>query len=546
MIGPDPDAARAALADLAALQPCAAAEADLVALCGDVTRSVVSEGFPGALVPVIDGGGSMWIDVAASTMSDWRRLKPVLLAFAGPTITGFDGVPEPFAATDQVGARLQLAAPAVTAIMRLPADDRARVAALRAVLRARDTLFRAPALQRSAPVPTSWLLARFQDHLNVGRRDAAAEVLGRLRDELRLDALNVAFLKVQLLAAFDDWPSIVALPEFPSLCVARRTPAMTAFLLEALYRTHIAGPFDGANVEDTVTAFQASVHQLVQPLLIAGAPDVLREGGWRLLGLEALSNVGRQDILTLLAGKTHELGWIAGLLPTQSRSASETAAPVAPIDAARGALIDVEATDSIDLLADAMTAMARLNPDDLALLRETMPFRPIVLATGGPASAIPPTSWIDWFDRAADPGFSDALDVARRGKDEWRIGPSTGDAVAMGAFAAALDRVQNDPLAADRTTQALPYLVAWLQRDEEFPRAALSPIYGGLLTLFALGSGRGATTYESSQVLVDALLRSGLDQKGYRDLGSGLVDHSQKMTVAARATAEKKTVGQRS
>ena len=29
-------------------------------------------------------------------------------------------------------------------------------------------------------------------------------------------------------------------------------------------------------------------------------------------------------------------------------------------------------------------------------------------------------------------------------------------------------------------------------------------------------------------------------------LGSGLVDHSQKMMVAARATAEKKTVGQRS
>lgn len=31
-----------------------------------------------------------------------------------------------------------------------------------------------------------------------------------------------------------------------------------------------------------------------------------------------------------------------------------------------------------------------------------------------------------------------------------------------------------------------------------------------------------------------------------RRLGSGLVDHSQKMTVAARATAEKKTVGHRS
>jgi hypothetical protein len=33
---------------------------------------------------------------------------------------------------------------------------------------------------------------------------------------------------------------------------------------------------------------------------------------------------------------------------------------------------------------------------------------------------------------------------------------------------------------------------------------------------------------------------------GLRSLGSRLIDHSQKMTVAARATAEKKTVGHRS
>jgi len=43
---------------------------------------------------------------------------------------------------------------------------------------------------------------------------------------------------------------------------------------------------------------------------------------------------------------------------------------------------------------------------------------------------------------------------------------------------------------------------------------------------------------------------SGLEPLGravtWPSLGSGLVDHSQKSTVAARAMAEKKTVGQRS
>lgn len=518
MIGPNLDAARAVLADLVALQPCASASSDIAALCADVTQSVVSEIFPGALVPVIDGTGSMQIDVAAPTMSDWRRLKPVLLAFAGPTLTGFDGVPEPFAAIDPVGARLQLAAPAVTAIMRLPADDRARVAALRALLRARDTLARAPELQRSAPVPTSWLLARFQDYLNVGGREAATGILDRLRSELRLDALNVKFLEVQLLAVFEDWAAIVDLPEFPSLCVARRTPAITAILLEALYQTHIAGPFDAANVAETRAAFESSVQSFVQSMIIAAAPPGLRIGGWRLLGLETLSDPGRQDLLAILADRAQDLGWIADLLPAQAPLAPQGVEVAAPIDAAREALVKADAVDSIDLVADAMAAMARLSPDELALLRETMPFRPIVQATDELANIAPPTSWIAWLDRAGDPAFANALDIARRGKDEWEIGASAGDPVAVRALVAALEKVQGDELAADRTTQALPYLVGWLQRDDEFPRAALSPIYGGLLTLFALGSARGATIYESSQVLVEGLLASGLGQKAYRDL----------------------------
>ena len=139
MIGPTFDAARGVLADLIALQPCAGASPDVAALCADVTQSVIAEAFPGALVPVVDSAGAMQIDVAAPTLSAWRRLKPVLLAFAGPTLTGFDGVPENFNTADPVGARLMLAVPAVTAIMRLPNDDRSRIAALRAVLRARDS-----------------------------------------------------------------------------------------------------------------------------------------------------------------------------------------------------------------------------------------------------------------------------------------------------------------------------------------------------------------------------------------------------------------------
>ena len=127
-------------------------------------------------------------------------------------------------------------------------------------------------------------------------------------------------------------------------------------------------------------------------------------------------------------------------------------------------------------------------------------------------------SWIKWFERAVDPSFTTALDIARHGKDEWPIEFGAGDPAAVQAFVSALEKAQSDNLACERTVHALPFLVAWLQRDPNFPQAAMVPIYASLLTLFALGSARGSGTYESSQILVSALLSAGLDVKAYRAL----------------------------
>jgi hypothetical protein len=52
-----------------------------------------------------------------------------------------------------------------------------------------------------------------------------------------------------------------------------------------------------------------------------------------------------------------------------------------------------------------------------------------------------------------------------------------------------------------------------------------------------------SVTYETAAKNICKTTR---DQREIIALGSGLIGHSQKMTVAASATAEKKTVGQRS
>lgn len=155
----------------------------------------------------------------------------------------------------------------------------------------------------------------------------------------------------------------------------------------------------------------------------------------------------------------------------------------------------------------------------MARLKAAEPFRSLLRAVTetGHEGAVP-ANWRDWLARITDPDFTDALTIARQGADEWSIGADAADPTAISDFVAALETAQTDTLAADRAGQALPFIVAWLRRDPEFPRPAFAPIFANLLTLFAMSAARGRPIYESSQILIHALLASGLDQKAYQSL----------------------------
>lgn len=521
MIGSDIANAQAVLSDLESISATSTFGPDVEEVCRRLRTTVVDPSFPGALVPIANVVGRLEILVATPTMMAWRQLAPVLRAFAGPTITSFNGIAAPLPPTEATALSIVRTLPAATCVIRVPQDRRSIVSALRALTRVRETIARAPDLQSAIPEPTSWLLARFQDYLNVGRREAATAILGRLRDELRLDALNTKFLEVQLFATFGDWTAIVSLAGFSSLRLARRPPAITAILLEALYRTHLAGLFDAGDRSGVYSIYETSVRALAQPMLSVPLSSTLTPGGLKLYALEFLVSPSRSDIQQALVGDRSALGWLEAefaALPDPNVPRS-TSAPVAtPLDDARAALIQVDAVEAVDNVAMALAALAKLAPAELALLREAEPFSAAYRLTEESAPSGVPSSWMEWLEKTGDPSFTNALEIARHGKDEWSVKSSIGDPSQVTALVSALNRAQDDPLGSERTAQALPFLVAWLQQDPAFPAPALAPVYANLLTLFALNSTRSGTVYESSQVLVEALLTVGINDADYRSL----------------------------
>lgn len=489
-------------------------------LCAQLFDTVDNASFPGALIPELTGEAEFFV-IAIASPADWRRLSPILRAFAGPTLTSFDGLPSNRLPTDELNAVILEAGPVTTATIKLPSDPVGCEMALRALVRALKTLLRAPSLARAAPEPTSWLLARFQDCLNVGRRDAALAVLEQLRDELRLDALNLRSLQVQLLATFDEWSEIVNLPGFVNLTQARRTPTTTALLLEAIYQARLASFFESGDQATVEKLYTDEVRSIAAPLLKTPLPVFLRTGGLRLVGLEVLTSPERNDLLEAVASRSEQLGWLTSRLVSADRS--DFVPKFGAVEEARECLAASEATESVEIMAAALEAIARLNEQQRAEIVRAEPFRTALrgLEQDAGYSSVP-TSWPMWLAKISEPTFTNALALARLGAEEWLIVDDTQDLTSATEFLSALNRAHTDPLAAERTTQALPYLVVALQRDPLFPNLVLAPIYSSILTLLALGTARGSQVFDSSLILVDGLLTVGVSANQYRELAADI------------------------
>jgi len=494
-----------------------------------LAASATDPDFPGGLVPIAMPAGGVRVYALANDDRQWRQLRPLLLSFAGPTLTSFNGLPGTLSGTDAIEKVLAEADPSTVGILDLPADLLAQ--GLRALVRLVTVWSRAPAMDSRPPEPTSWLLADFQDQINVGRREGAWSIVKRLEDELRLDALNICFLKVQLFAAFEDWQGIVAMPGLKDLCNARRPPSVTNSILEALFRTKLAPAFEPEGLDTLLSTYQRECRPLAQSLIVLPPPAVIGDSALRIYAIETIADGDRNDIAKHLRSRSDAIGWLAAHLgAAEAEIPSSVPAPTA-LDGARIALAKTDGLSPLEQINALWTALRDLSQDQLDALRSAEPFKSALreLAPQGVPPALP-VNWIEWLERVHEPGFGEALSIARRGKDEWSIGDIEADPANVARLRTALAKVEEGTIAGDRTTDALPLMVAWLQGDSDFPRASFLPIYSMLLTMFAIGSRRGRPIYESTGLLAKALLSVGLAADAYKDLlsdvselmGSGL------------------------
>ena len=481
-------------------QQALAAAADWDSLTVDarsLVRTLQSTRFPGAVFPARDPSGGLVIYAAASTPAEWRKLQPLLLAFVGPTLTDFQGAPVPLDASSPVEQVLLNEGIAVAARLRPGRYSQGDTAAVRALVRLASLLEGAPDLAIARPEPTARLLAAFQDALNGGDIADAWRALGILREESRLEALNLLQLEIQILAVAGDWGAIRWHHRFEALSLAGPSPATAEILLEAIYWTAVNDSATGAERAPAAVRIDPAIEYA--RLLLSIAPSPSRAAVERLRAL--LEPPLREDVLSkvTVAGEGQPTSDLLGV----ARAALIT---VAGLPAEGDPAADTALRDAIGSL-DAVTR------DDLFRRPANRAIWQEVLERTGDHE--PPTDWPSWVDALSREEFASA-ESAAVGATAWRLPDEDIDVGAARALAAKIEIIP-DGLAEERFGQSIPYLVQWAQSDPRWPRRELCSVYVAVLMRMALSARRGETALRSAAGLLDGALQCGLSAAEYRD-----------------------------
>ncbi len=466
----------------------------------ELLRTIEDPRFPGAILPLLDADGLSFLGVA-STPAEWRKLQPLLLAFAGPTFTNFNGAPSPLNPETPFERVLQAQGIRECARLRPGEFKGGGNATLRALRRLQSLLATAPDLATAAPEPTSRLLADLQDALNSGDLAGAWRLHGRLRGEARLDAINLSLLEMQILAVGGDWSAIRWHPRFEALALANPSPVAAEILLEAIYWTAI---FDATVQADrTVDAINADpVAPFIRPLL-ARAPSPAKPPIERLRNLISPASAPE----TRLVSRLHEVVEHA------------PSSPSSPLERAREALLKVLAgplDGDFETDRELIDALAALSAVEKAELLERPAYRAVWREVQERSSgSAPPSDWTAWVDALERDDF-DAAASARIGAAAWRLPDMDLDPALAQQLADKIARIPNG-LAEERFSLALPYLVQWAQADPRWPRQAYCSVYLALLTRMAFAARRGETALKSAASLLDGALKCGLTPAEYRD-----------------------------
>ncbi|MGN7610936.1 hypothetical protein ACQZV8_02510 [Magnetococcales bacterium HHB-1] len=209
------------------------------------------------IFPRLSANGRLSWYCASRSLRGALRLREALQAFIGCSYPGFNGRPYSLKENDPIEAAFAEGTIAPTYCICPPVRYVKRIRRMLELYR--GILERMPAPSQLKQRPLGSMRAALKRAVDAGHEDKAARLLERIRTVGRLDAENLLYLKIGVLAGLGHWHKIAEDEVLLDQLTGLRLPARVLVdVHEALYRVHIEPSEEINDPQQALIAFKSA------------------------------------------------------------------------------------------------------------------------------------------------------------------------------------------------------------------------------------------------------------------------------------------------
>lgn len=415
--------------------------------------------------------------------------------------------------------------------------------------------------------PAGRVLRDFNIALQVLHRENAENALTILQHKHGYDAINISFLRVQMLAAFGKWGELLEASNISEMMLVRRPTAVTQTLIGAVYKEELMGFEEtgdgrgalrrfrnevlpkhgslfsiraGMRSPEAVTCFTllALSSEPVDHAFLDEVPDwsVFEPGNRKFL--EQLLDLVPERVITKFTDRPKpseddplhlalQKLW-EGDYDNSFRTALNSPRSVQRVQLLLQCAYELQTLESERSAINEYEQLSRAEKDSLLGTRSSRVLVENIVGKNPSASgAIPPSvpevievvpcDWTEWLQRLyAEPNWGRANDVARLGSTEWKVESFLAEKSNIDEMVTTLAAY---PVGVEATLhECLPYLLDFFRKDSAFPRRECGEIYNLLLYLLTVSTNGGEDDLALFNDIVVALLSLGMKQNEYDEV----------------------------
>jgi len=457
----------------------------------ELLATIENPEFPGAIVVTKNN-----YIIGASSQKDWSILASLVKSFLGVSFSNYTGLKNELSTLVAEEKYLLDHNIIFASSIAIPDDKEAQLKAEEAFLKLYRTYNYSPnkSVQTSEYIDS--VLERFISALQINDIDTAQQIITQIKNENRLDALNIQFMKIELSYSINDWNSIVNHPLITQIINSRKPLKIRLHIIEAFYYEFLSLI---ENEDLLLDEYKHSIRAKISNLLFHCPSNASSEIKTVFLLAYLNDDIKKNEIDKIYQSiKTlpkNIQDSINKKIETETEEQSTHKTKNDYIEA-RASLIDANNTGTIESIANSKIKIHSLSKlEQLELIKEDVNDQLNVI----------PLNWLEWLKLLLDESFTDARQFAEQALEEWPIDEFLRDTSDIKTLSSTIELIEED-FTVQRFIHSLPILLESFRRSEHFPNPMFLPIYTSILEVITIHEVKDVNTLVVSQDIVETVL----------------------------------------